>query len=240
MSRSNQTWPNLPFYNALFAHAGIVSSWKTIQRSPYRQKYWLSAPVRVPPVLIQRMRAAPITCSILNSRNMSLGSSPKSRSTNGQWQQTPARHQKHVMTDVNGARDRNRTSDTRIFNPLLYQLSYPGIVGGGRPARSHRPYRGWVLSAQGRKGVVEKEFGAGSVGRAWAGLHSLDLVVRQAHHQVCFGYAGVAGNCQLIGEGVELEASTRSTSALRAFFIQIAPPERFALRDTHHGSMGSP
>ena len=26
----------------------------------------------------------------------------------------------------NGARDRNRTSDTRIFNPLLYQLSYPG------------------------------------------------------------------------------------------------------------------
>jgi hypothetical protein len=25
-----------------------------------------------------------------------------------------------------GARDRNRTSDTRIFNPLLYQLSYPG------------------------------------------------------------------------------------------------------------------
>ena len=28
-----------------------------------------------------------------------------------------------------GARDRNRTSDTRIFNPLLYQLSYPGIRG---------------------------------------------------------------------------------------------------------------
>ena len=27
----------------------------------------------------------------------------------------------------NGAWDRNRTSDTRIFNPLLYQLSYPGI-----------------------------------------------------------------------------------------------------------------
>ena len=32
----------------------------------------------------------------------------------------------------NGARDRNRTSDTRIFNPLLYQLSYPGtrLVAG--------------------------------------------------------------------------------------------------------------
>ena len=27
---------------------------------------------------------------------------------------------------MSGARDRNRTSDTRIFNPLLYQLSYPG------------------------------------------------------------------------------------------------------------------
>ena len=25
-----------------------------------------------------------------------------------------------------GAQDRNRTSDTRIFNPLLYQLSYLG------------------------------------------------------------------------------------------------------------------
>ena len=25
----------------------------------------------------------------------------------------------------NGGRDRNRTGDTRIFNPLLYQLSYP-------------------------------------------------------------------------------------------------------------------
>ena len=27
---------------------------------------------------------------------------------------------------TNGAQDRNRTSDTRIFNPLLYQLSYLG------------------------------------------------------------------------------------------------------------------
>jgi hypothetical protein len=33
---------------------------------------------------------------------------------------------------LDGARDRNRTSDTRIFNPLLYQLSYPGthLVAG--------------------------------------------------------------------------------------------------------------
>ncbi len=26
------------------------------------------------------------------------------------------------------ARRRNRTADTRIFSPLLYRLSYPGIV----------------------------------------------------------------------------------------------------------------
>jgi hypothetical protein len=32
-----------------------------------------------------------------------------------------------MMWVNSGARDRNRTSDTRIFNPLLYQLSYPGI-----------------------------------------------------------------------------------------------------------------
>ena len=27
-----------------------------------------------------------------------------------------------------GARRRNRTTDTGIFNPLLYQLSYPGML----------------------------------------------------------------------------------------------------------------
>ena len=38
-----------------------------------------------------------------------------------------AKHLKYWMFfRRNGARDRNRTSDTRIFNPLLYQLSYPG------------------------------------------------------------------------------------------------------------------
>jgi hypothetical protein len=31
-----------------------------------------------------------------------------------------------VTTTKNGARGRIRTADTRIFNPLLYQLSYPG------------------------------------------------------------------------------------------------------------------
>ena len=28
---------------------------------------------------------------------------------------------------MNGAQGRNRTTDTRIFNPLLYRLSYLGI-----------------------------------------------------------------------------------------------------------------
>ena len=37
--------------------------------------------------------------------------------------------------EKSGARSRNRTSDTRIFNPLLYRLSYPGnLSGGGRLA----------------------------------------------------------------------------------------------------------
>ena len=30
--------------------------------------------------------------------------------------------------DLSGAQSRNRTSDTRIFNPLLYQLSYLGTL----------------------------------------------------------------------------------------------------------------
>ena len=37
-----------------------------------------------------------------------------------------------IFHGENGAQDRNRTSDTRIFNPLLYQLSYLGtrVVAG--------------------------------------------------------------------------------------------------------------
>ena len=36
--------------------------------------------------------------------------------------------QKKLLTelDLDGAQGRNRTTDTRIFNPLLYQLSYLG------------------------------------------------------------------------------------------------------------------
>ena len=34
-------------------------------------------------------------------------------------------------TDLNGGQGRNRTTDTRIFSPLLYQLSYLA-AGWGR------------------------------------------------------------------------------------------------------------
>ncbi len=39
------------------------------------------------------------------------------------------------MKRGNGAQGRNRTTDTRIFNPLLYQLSYLGVcsIGGLQP-----------------------------------------------------------------------------------------------------------
>jgi hypothetical protein len=49
----------------------------------------------------------------------------------------PARAVTHVIeTDMrgSGAQGRNRTSDTRIFSPLLYQLSYLGGFSG-LPAR---------------------------------------------------------------------------------------------------------
>ncbi len=36
----------------------------------------------------------------------------------------PAMYQAMQVSDLNGGQGRNRTTDTRIFNPLLYQLSY--------------------------------------------------------------------------------------------------------------------
>jgi hypothetical protein len=52
------------------------------------------------------------------------------------------------MTRKSGAQSRNRTSDTRIFNPLLYQLSYLGIHVSQRLAASHGPYRQSFFGAQ--------------------------------------------------------------------------------------------
>ena len=34
-----------------------------------------------------------------------------------------------ALFEENGAQSRNRTSDTGIFSPLLYQLSYLGVIG---------------------------------------------------------------------------------------------------------------
>ena len=45
--------------------------------------------------------------------------------------------------EKNGARGRIRTTDTRIFNPLLYQLSYPGAGADTRiGARSRARFIG--------------------------------------------------------------------------------------------------
>ena len=45
-----------------------------------------------------------------------------------------------MINVVDGARGRNRTADTVIFSHVLYQLSYPGLAGGG--AREGRLRRG--------------------------------------------------------------------------------------------------
>jgi hypothetical protein len=37
-----------------------------------------------------------------------------------------------IFPDLSGAQGRNRTTDTRIFNPLLYRLSYLGHRSDGR------------------------------------------------------------------------------------------------------------
>jgi hypothetical protein len=58
-----------------------------------------------------------------------------------QWPSTPDRentNSSRIIVKESGAQTRIRTTDTRIFNPLLYQLSYlgpainPGKVGQSR------------------------------------------------------------------------------------------------------------
>ena len=46
----------------------------------------------------------------------------------------------NIISLLNGARGRSRTTDTRIFNPLLYQLSYPGTSPFGAADRVSRVY----------------------------------------------------------------------------------------------------
>src|SRR3954466_9407958 len=50
----------------------------------------------------------------------------------------------------NGAWGRIRTTDTRIFNPLLYQLSYPGEGPIQRGGKADRARRGVYRRAYGR------------------------------------------------------------------------------------------
>ena len=51
----------------------------------------------------------------------------------------------------NGGQGRNRTNDTRIFNPLLYQLSYLAAVGKGRVLE---PRPGGASSARTAKSLI--------------------------------------------------------------------------------------
>ena len=41
-----------------------------------------------------------------------------------------------LFSCYNGAQTRNRTTDTGIFSPLLYRLSYLGINGGSDETRT--------------------------------------------------------------------------------------------------------
>jgi hypothetical protein len=55
------------------------------------------------------------------------------------WQPFPL----SLLKEKEGGSSRNRTSDTRIFNPLLYQLSYRAFsVGAGSMSCDERRARG--------------------------------------------------------------------------------------------------
>ena len=99
---------------------------------------------------------------------------------------------------ISGARGRIRTADTRIFNPLLYQLSYPGIF---RAAPFKRGCRRWEArlwrSGAGLASPVARKFWGGPalflvfrvfVGRA-AGKRVSSL---QPLHQIAVLAAGRA------------------------------------------------
>ena len=59
-------------------------------------------------------------------------------------QNDTARSTAKEYKELNGGQGRNRTTDTRIFSPLLYQLSYLAIRNGcplGANERGIRPTR---------------------------------------------------------------------------------------------------
>jgi hypothetical protein len=67
----------------------------------------------------------------------------------GEGQESPSSSNRSIHSEVpavmwhgapqnvqlNGGRGRNRTADTGIFNPRLYQLSYPAVVARAWPGR---------------------------------------------------------------------------------------------------------
>ena len=57
-----------------------------------------------------------------------------------------------ILHGENGGRSRNRTNDTRIFNPLLYQLSYPAVPCKRLPRTGRRIRLGSSLSVKRRYG----------------------------------------------------------------------------------------
>ena len=62
----------------------------------------------------------------------------------------PAANSLSVRRSGDGGQGRNRTNDTRIFSPLLYQLSYLAMVWALRPAEALvRTARGRVLDRRG-------------------------------------------------------------------------------------------
>jgi hypothetical protein len=66
---------------------------------------------------------------------------------------TYATSRSRFWVKCNGAQGRNRTTDTRIFNPLLYQLSYLGFSPDRRgpigiSGDKSLPESGWVIARQ--------------------------------------------------------------------------------------------
>ena len=63
------------------------------------------------------------------------------------YQMSYARRMRSLLT-THGASGRNRTNDTRIFNPLLYQLSYRGISDIRDIRRNGDPERARTVDLQ--------------------------------------------------------------------------------------------
>ena len=63
------------------------------------------------------------------------------------YQMSYARRMRSLLT-THGASGRNRTNDTRIFSPLLYQLSYRGISDIRDIRRNGDPERARTVDLQ--------------------------------------------------------------------------------------------